>query len=327
MNDQKNQSVIRFARLIITVVSLAYVFYRIYNFQKWDEFLQHLSDNRALFYLLLIVQFLMLAINISFEGAKWKYLLTPVRIQNFKSSVIQVLKGLQLGVITPARIGEPVARALMLPQGSRVKAFLLSSAGSILQNIVLGFSGIGGMVYLASTSDFNSTLLSVLKEQIIFYVGIFFAAMLIVLGVLFRIISSKKNKRYLKKAAQHIVVLQQLTIKNILIVTGFTVLRYLVYTSQLWLMLWFFDISIHPSDLNLIFIYFATITFIPAIAIADIGIRGSVALFLFGMISANHEAIMVSVFILWVINVGTPVIIASFLKSPEKAKSLPINQT
>ncbi|TCO10859.1 lysylphosphatidylglycerol synthase transmembrane domain-containing protein [Natronoflexus pectinivorans] len=327
MNDQKNQISIRLARLIISVVSLAYVVYRIINFQKWEDFFQHLSDNSSIFYLLLIIQFLMLALNMSFEGAKWKYLLTPIRIQNIKISLIQVLKGLQLGVITPARIGEPLARALMLPQGSRVKAFLLSAAGSILQNIVLGIGGIGGLVYLASTSDFNSTLLSALKEQIIFYVGIFIATMLIILVMLFKIISSQKSKHYFKKAAQHIVVLQQLTTKNIIIVTGFTILRYMVYTSQLWLMLWFFGISTHPSDFNLIFIYFATITFIPAIAMADIGIRGSVALFLFGMISVNYEAIMVSVFILWVINVGTPVILASFFKSQEKRSSLPINQT
>jgi hypothetical protein len=56
--------------------------------------------------------------------------------------------------------------------------------------------------------------------------------------------------------------------------------------------------------------FFITIT--PTIALAEIGVRGSVALLVFGLFSNNVVGILSSIFILWIINLIIPAIIGSF---------------
>ncbi|GAO28370.1 hypothetical protein JCM15548_1455 [Geofilum rubicundum JCM 15548] len=97
-------------------------------------------------------------------------------------------------------------------------------------------------------------------------------------------------------------------------VGGLTILRYAIYNFQLWLMLWFFDISTGLSDLGLIMTYYAAITLLPTMAVADLGIRSSIALFLFSMLSPNSAGIVASVFLIWVINLALPSIVAALLQ-------------
>ena len=54
------------------------------------------------------------------------------------------------------------------------------------------------------------------------------------------------------------------------------------------------------------------ISIIPTIAISEIGVRGSVAVYLFGLISANALGILSATFVLWLINLLIPAIIGTF---------------
>ena len=45
---------------------------------------------------------------------------------------------------------------------------------------------------------------------------------------------------------------------------------------------------------------------IPTILISEIGVRGSVALIVFGVITDNGLALLVASVLLWIINVATP---------------------
>ena len=52
---------------------------------------------------------------------------------------------------------------------------------------------------------------------------------------------------------------------------------------------------------------------IPTIALADIGIRGKLALELFGMISSNQLGIIAAALSIWLINLIGPAIVGSLL--------------
>ena len=54
------------------------------------------------------------------------------------------------------------------------------------------------------------------------------------------------------------------------------------------------------------------ISIIPTIAISEIGIRGSVAVYLFSLVSANILGILSATFVLWVINLLLPALIGAF---------------
>ena len=53
------------------------------------------------------------------------------------------------------------------------------------------------------------------------------------------------------------------------------------------------------------------ISIIPTIAITEIGVRGPVAIFLFGLLSANTIGILSATFVMWVINLLLPALIGT----------------
>jgi hypothetical protein len=91
---------------------------------------------------------------------------------------------------------------------------------------------------------------------------------------------------------------------------GYSIARYFVFTTQFFILLQLFDVSIAYTDA---FILIATMLFvisvIPTIAITEIGVRSSVALFLFGLVSSNTIGILSATFLLWVINLLLPSLI------------------
>ena len=53
------------------------------------------------------------------------------------------------------------------------------------------------------------------------------------------------------------------------------------------------------------------VSVIPTIAITEIGIRGSVAVFLFGLLSSNIVGILSATFVMWVINLLLPALLGT----------------
>lgn len=51
---------------------------------------------------------------------------------------------------------------------------------------------------------------------------------------------------------------------------------------------------------------------IPTLALTEIGVRGSVALFFLGLVSTNSIGIVTATFTLWIINLALPALIGSF---------------
>jgi hypothetical protein len=92
----------------------------------------------------------------------------------------------------------------------------------------------------------------------------------------------------------------------------FSVARYVVFTTQFFILLHVFGVVINYTDaLVLIMTMLFVISVIPTIAITEIGVRGSVALFLFGLISSNTVGILSATFVMWIINLLLPALIGT----------------
>ena len=73
-----------------------------------------------------------------------------------------------------------------------------------------------------------------------------------------------------------------------------------------------FGVNIDYVDAILLtMIMLFVVSVIPTIAITEIGVRGSVALFLFGLVSANTVGILSATFVMWVINLLLPALIGT----------------
>jgi hypothetical protein len=104
-------------------------------------------------------------------------------------------------------------------------------------------------------------------------------------------------------------------------VLGFSALRYVVFSLQFILFLWAFGVQISYSNaLMLVALSYLLITLIPTIALSELGVRGSVSIYLFSAwFTAQHlafERLSYSVFLassaVWIVNIALPALLGVF---------------
>lgn len=320
MSRSQHKAIARFLQWGISLAALTYITWRLVQFKDWDVFFDTLYHQRWQFSGILILQLILSAVNIGLESAKWHQLSGALVRQSWHNTFYQVVKGIQTGMITPARAGEPLVRGLLLPLGLRTKGFLLSATGSILQNIVLMTGGMAGILLTQSHSSGDNPTFSMLQKGIVDYSLMTVLAVAAGALLVYGLIKTFKARPIVRKLISHLRAIGQLGSTRLLKVTGLTIARYAVYNFQLWLMLWFFGVSGSLSDLGLIMTYYAAITLLPTMAVADLGIRSSIALFLFSMLSPNSPGIVASVFLVWVINLALPSIVAIAMQPREETQ-------
>lgn len=320
MTRPSHKAMARFLQWGISLAALAYIAWRLVHFNDWEVFFDTLYHQRWPFTGLLLLQLFFSAINIGLEGAKWHYLSGAVVGQSWYNTYFQVIKGIQTGMITPARAGEPLVKGLLLPLGLRTKGFLLSATGSILQNMVLMTGGMVGIILTQTHSAKSHSSFTLLQKGILDYSLLTVLAVAVMAAVVYGLIKTFKNRPVIRQLISHLRAIQKLGSTRLFKVVALTIARYAVYNFQLWLMLWFFDISTSLSDLGLIMTYYAAITLLPTMAVADLGIRSSIALFLFGMISTNSAGIVASIFLVWFINLALPSIVAIAMQPREETQ-------
>jgi len=102
-------------------------------------------------------------------------------------------------------------------------------------------------------------------------------------------------------------------VKELAIVLVISLLRYIIFSVQYYLILQAFGLTFSSyTKILLIPFCFLITSSIPTIVISEIGVRGSVGLFVFGIISDNNLAILSASVLLWVINVALPALFGLF---------------
>jgi hypothetical protein len=100
--------------------------------------------------------------------------------------------------------------------------------------------------------------------------------------------------------------------RELLKVLLISVLRYCVFVIQYLLLLEFFNVGIDViSSFWLITIMFLALAIIPTIALAELGVRGKLSIFLFGMFSTNTLGIVLTASTIWLINLVVPALAGS----------------
>ena len=121
---------------------------------------------------------------------------------------------------------------------------------------------------------------------------------------------SKVN--FLKKYQKYNQVFSFYSSSELLEVLFYSVARYIVFTTQFFILLQLFEVDIgYINSMILIMTMLLVVSVIPTIAITEIGVRGSVAVFLFGLISSNIVGILSATFVMWVINLLLPALLGT----------------
>jgi hypothetical protein len=314
----KTNSLLFVFKTLVIAAAYYYIYYRITNSVNQDHSISFTSvtpkQSLCIFLALVLV-----VPNWLLEAIKWKKLLSVVHKTPFLKSVKSVVVGITCSIFTPYRLGEYFGRPIILPKEKRAQGILANMIGSISQNIVTYGLGMVGTILLTVsektvlTTEYQKFAPAILIAIIIFLLLFYFNPSL------FLNLFAKTN--IFKKNRDKLSFISRYTKKELLFVLLIGFARYFTFFLQYYLLLLAFDIQIHILEaFTAISLSYVFLFSIPGIPIADIGIRGSLALFFLGLYSTNEIGIVVASSLLWVLNLAIPAIIGSVFLIHHKKK-------
>jgi len=268
-----------------------------------------------------LVSVLML-VNWSLEALKWKMMMSKLEAIPFSRALSAVFSGLTVSFFTPNRIGEYAGRVFHLHTANRIKGTLVTILENLSQLIItIAIGSVSLVLYLNKYTELHSYLLWVTGVILLLFSG---TLIFLFLEVPVLDAAAIKMKR-LKKFKRYLEVLSEYKKSELLVILGLALLRYIVFTTQFFILLGVFGVhGSFATEILLINMVFFVMTLIPTFALAEIGVRGAVATFFLSNISMDSLAILNASVSLWLINLVIPAIagiifIFQFRFSREKA--------
>ena len=305
--------------LKITIVVLAFYFLyqQVVSKKAFDGFdllfiKQTIFKNQGL----IILVFFMMLFNWFLEAVKWKFLIKKIEKVSMLTAFRAVFSGITVSVFTPNRVGEYGGRVFCLEKADRIQAVLITVLGSMAQLLTTIFFGSMGLLFL---NNYIPELEKLYHEMdfsypLLFFMLLFLNILLLLLFHNISVISNLMDKfNWLSKYKKYKEIFSYYNAQELMMVFLLSIFRYAIFTTQFFILLKLFAVDISYFDaivLSMVMLF--TISVIPTIAISEIGVRGSVALYLFSLVSANAIGILSATFLLWVINLLLPAIIGTF---------------
>ncbi|MGM0612445.1 MAG: lysylphosphatidylglycerol synthase domain-containing protein [Bacteroidota bacterium] len=309
----------------IVLVAYYVIYKQVFVHHTWDEIIQYFGENYAfsrLVFPLILIIILMIA-NWGIESIKWQYLIRKSETINLKTSVQGVFSGITISSLTPNRIGEYFGRVFILKKTHPVRGILMTIVGSLSQLLVTVI--MGGLALLYVILRFPELIYP--ETPVLYGVSIVLLIlfMIVVTGIYLNLkgvsgILHRLTKKW-PKINRFIHVFSYYNRKELLNVFLFSLSRYLVFSSQLYILMLIFHIQLSVFEgLIIVSLIFLAITIIPSVALAEIGIRGSVAIYVIQQYFLLNELnpgsgfelnVMASTTVLWLINIILPGIIGS----------------
>jgi len=265
---------------------------------------------------LLLILVLLLLLSSGIEIVKWKLLLSSQQEVSWKQASSSVLIGQAASFVTPNRIGDYPARILSLNNkltyGTITLSILSASAQTLAILIVSEIAFLNLMNYL------RTPLFSLLFEinSIIIIGMLFFYFKIEVLSVVF------SKLKILKKIKKYIHVIQVIPKKLYISAFILSVIKFSIYSFQLYLLLHLSNLELSPHILYMLsIIYFWGLTIIPSIAFAELGIRNKWGLFLFSLLAIDNWKITIIITSLWLINIVFPAFIGVLIWFYKQSKN------
>jgi hypothetical protein len=305
-------------RLIIAALSLSYLVYRIYTLPdgQVNIFFESVLNSNGVIYISAALLTLMI-INWGIESLKWKLLINQSEAISLSKSYQAVLGGLAVSVFTPNRVGEFFGRVFILQKTDPLKAILLTIVGSFSQLLVTIVAGTAAYVvfaprYLSSIMADSTWLVTGFSFTLV-TVSLFFVFAFFNISALHRIsilIPAKYSQRIKNSIDAIASCPKQLLLKTLML----SLLRYLVFSTQFYLAIRLMGLTFTINQCFMVIpVIYLSLASIPTIALTELGVRGSVSVFLFGLIagingldSSTALAVVSASTLIWIINIALP---------------------
>jgi len=266
---------------------------------------------------------LLMIFNWGIEAMKWKILIDKVEKVSYVRALQAVLTGVSISSFTPNRVGEYFGRVFILRHASHIEGILITILGSMGQLLITVLAGTIALVIFIP----HYIPEAYYAHGYVYYgvVALVITLDLLLLGLFFNVsfLSTLKEKilrNGLKKFRRFFRVFAFYHNRELGIVLLLSLLRYIIFSTQFWLLLRLFEVPVpFFSAQVLISLIFFIMAAIPTIALTELGIRGSVSLYFFGMYLSYYFpvtgcfnlGIFSASILLWMINLGLPALIGT----------------
>ena len=284
--------------LLIKLLIVGCAFYFIYdqlahNDQlNWVLFLEKFNKNKSVLGIAFII--LLSILNRFFEILKWQNLVSYIKPISLFEAMNQVLSALTAGLFTPNGVGEYAGKALFFDKSQTKNVIFLNLICNGVQVLVSLLFGIIGLLYLGY---FKWDLIIITTIM-----GLF------IIGYAFKKINIKGYS--IEKLVQKLnEIPRKIHLKN----NFLAVCRYLVLSHQYYFLFLAFDVQLPYFTLMsaIASVYFLASS-LPTFQFLDFAVKGSVALYFFGILGVNEWIIVFISTIIWFLNLVLPAIIGSY---------------
>ncbi len=288
----------QFLVLLIKLLIVGGAFYFIYNQLAnndkldWEKFIIIFQKNQSIAGISFIL--LLSILNRFFEILKWQNLVSYLHKISLAEATKQVLGALTAGLFTPNGVGEYAGKALFFKKSKTKKIVFLNLICNGIQmilSIVFGTIGLWILGY---------------RFWVIVILCLGFA--LWILGFGFK---KFKIKGYSIEKLIHKIneIPKSIHQKNIFL----AVCRYLSFSHQYYFLFLAFDVHLPYITMmtSIASVYFLASS-MPTFQFLDFAVKGSIAVYFFGILGVNEWIVVFISTLMWLLNVVLPVIIGSY---------------
>ena len=301
----------------IVSIALFFLYQKLSSKSSTEQFdIYHILLQLKQNYFLIGIVILMMFVNWFLESLKWRFLISKIEIISIGRSIRAVFSGITVSAFTPNRVGEYGGRVFCLDKADRIQGVLITVIGSMAQLLTTIVFGLIGILLLPNLMPSFDVFLS---EIIFAYpIMLFFVILLNVLLVTLFLNASVfslllARVKFLSKFSKYYEIFSFYNSAELLEVLLYSVARYIVFTTQFFILLQLFNVDVLYSDaivLNMVMLL--AISVIPNyLPIFEIAQRGSIAIVLFSLISVNTVGIFSAAFLMWLINLLIPALIGT----------------
>ena len=272
----------------------------------WQKFLDLLDRKKSFWGVLFLLSFSFF--NRYFEILKWQNLAQVIERISIRKATEQVLSALTASIFTPNGIGEYGAKTLYFKKKEAKKVIFLNLICNGIQMVLTIVFGTLGLLY------FNYKFPIVSTKNILLLFGL----LTLICGLLFGLKKITIKGYSLALLFEKInEIPRQIHQKNIVL----AICRYLIFSHQYYFLFLAFDVEL-PYFLLMAAItsvYFLASS-LPTFQFLDFAVKGSVAVYFFGLLGVNEWIVIFISTLMWFLNVVLPVLLGSYYVFNFKSK-------
>jgi len=281
--------------------------------ESWVNIKASFTDTRVLNFILV---FVLMFVNWSLEALKWKISVQGVQPVSFFKSLKAIFSGVSFSVTTPNRTGEYLGRVLYMDDGNRLRVISLTILGSISQLLVTIFFGLLGLLILRpDITNMNlSGWMEWLKDLGIIGASLAFIFLTVFYFRIGWLVKWIDKIPAIKKYIWLINELEKTDTTLLLRLLSISLLRYLVFATQYFLLFRFFGVEVNWwQGFWATAIVFFVMAITPTIELFEVVKKMYVTKEIFAIFTVNTLAIGFVTTTIWCINLVIPAAIGSLL--------------